>query len=350
MKASMLLGGRRGQLAFSLCSLLVSALCLTIFATPVLWAQIEVKGSIAGRITDDRGQPQRLLVHLLAQGDVPVDDVYTDSNGLFAFSALPNGLYHVVVEAQGYRPVRQSVVMDVQLNPHVQVNVALERAEKEPRPPGQIIAGSVTSYELNVRRLVRSFDSKALREFEKGNEKQREGNLRSAMAHYQKALRIEPDFYPALNNLGAMYLRQRDHAQAEAAFVKSMQVNPDDGESYINLGHMLYEQAQYPQAIDRLEQGLKRSPRSPVGHFLLGCTFMKLGDLAKAEANLKQAYTLDPAGMAPARLQLANLYLKRQNMAAASTELESYLQANPSDPQAPAIKKMLANIKDHRTN
>ncbi len=350
MRANTSLGGRRGGLTFGLCCLLMTVLCLTTFATLVLWAQIEVKGGIAGRITDDRGQPQRLLVHLLAQGDVPVGDVYTDSNGLFAFSALPNGLYHVVVEAQGYRPVRQSVVMEVQLNPHVQVNVALERAEKEPRPPGQIIVGSVTSHELNVKKLARPFDSKALREFEKGNEKQREGNFQSAVAHYQKALRFEPDFYPALNNLGAIYLRQKDHAQAKAAFVKSMQVNPDDGESYINLGHVLYEEAKYQQAVDRLDEGLKRSPRSPVGHFFLGCALMKLGDLPKAEASLKEAYTLDPARMASARLQLANLYLRRRDMAAASTELESYLQANPSDPQAPAIKKMLANIKDHRTN
>ncbi|PYV24861.1 MAG: hypothetical protein DMG27_11850, partial [Acidobacteria bacterium] len=65
---------------------------------------------------------------------------------------------------------------------------------------------------------------------------------------------------------------------------------------------------------------------------------------------LKEAYSLDPTGMARARLELANLYLRRRDMAAASVELESYLDANPSDPQAPAIKKMLANIAAHKTD
>jgi Tfp pilus assembly protein PilF len=44
--------------------------------------------------------------------------------------------------------------------------------------------------------------------------------------------------------------------------------------------------------------------------------------------------------MPSAHLQLANLYLKRYEMAAASSELQACLRANPSDPQAPAIKKM----------
>jgi Tfp pilus assembly protein PilF len=36
--------------------------------------------------------------------------------------------------------------------------------------------------------------------------------------------------------------------------------------------------------------------------------------------------------MPSAHLQLANLYLKRHQMAAASSELQAYLRANPSGP------------------
>jgi Tfp pilus assembly protein PilF len=54
--------------------------------------------------------------------------------------------------------------------------------------------------------------------------------------------------------------------------------------------------------------------------------------------------------MPSAHLQLANLYLKRYEMAAASSELQACLRANPSDPQAPAIKKMLASIAANQKN
>ena len=54
--------------------------------------------------------------------------------------------------------------------------------------------------------------------------------------------------------------------------------------------------------------------------------------------------------MPAVHLQLANLYLKQHEMTAASSELQAYLRANPSDPQAPAIKKMLASIAANQTN
>jgi Tfp pilus assembly protein PilF len=75
-----------------------------------------------------------------------------------------------------------------------------------------------------------------------------------------------------------------------------------------------------------------------------------LGDLEKAERDLKVACTLDPTGMSQAYLQLANVYLKRRDMKAAGAELREYLQANPSDPQGPAIKRLLASIGTDQTN
>ena len=77
---------------------------------------------------------------------------------------------------------------------------------------------------------------------------------------------------------------------------------------------------------------------------------MRLGDLEKAQKDLKAACALDPTGMFQAHLQLANVYLKRRDMKAARAELQHYLQANPSDPQGPAIKRLLASIGTDQTN
>lgn len=324
------------------------AVCLAFLTATRLRAQGENNGVIAGRITDSRGQPQRVMARLLAPGDVPVGEMFTDSNGLFAFQALPNGNYYVTVEASGFQPVRQHVMLDLRINPKMQVFVSLEALEKGPKDSGPIVPGSARSYELDAKKPPRALNPKAQREFEKGNEEERQGDLQAALTHYQKALQIEPAFYPALNNLGAVYLRQKEVGRAEEAFLKLLALNPEDGEPYINLGHALYEEGKYPEATERLEEGLKRSPRSPVGHFILGSAYLKLGELDKAEPHLKIARAYDAAGMPRARLQLANLYLKRHDLKAAGAELEAYLQSNPTDPQAPAIKKMLANIKEHR--
>jgi Tfp pilus assembly protein PilF len=287
---------------------------------------------------------------LVAGGEILVGQVYTESNGSFTFGNLHSGLYYVTVEAPGYQPARASVMIDARNSSRNQVNISLEPVGPTPERPGQIIAGSSASYKLNLKANHRPFDAKVLHEFDKGNEKQRMGDWKAASSHYQKALRIDPDFYPALNNMGAIALRRKEPAEAESFFLRSLAVKPDDGEAYINLGHVSYEQGQYQQAIERIEEGLKRSPESSAGHFFLGSAYLRLGDLEKAEKELKAACALERTGMSKAHLQLANVYLRRRDMKTAGAELRDYLQANPSDPQGPAIKKLLASIETNHTN
>ena len=338
-----------GLLFISLrCALITAGLQFAVPAS--LWSQAsENNGVIYGKVMDSYGHPQRLRIQLLGPGDMLVGEKYSDTEGSYSFQGLPNGQFCVVIEQQGYRPVRQVVLLE-NPNPRAKAYITLESASTEPQPATPVVAGSESSQRVDASKPARNFSPKAMHEFEKGNQSQKDGNFESALSHYQKALRIDADFYPALNNLGIIYERQKDHAQAEATFLKSLQINPDDAEAYFNLGHVFYEKGEYQAAIERLQEGLKRSPQSPIGHFFLGSAYLKLGDLDSAEPNLKQACAVDPTGMPSAHLQLANLYLKRHEMAAASTELQVYLRANPSDPQAPAIKKMLANIAANPTS
>jgi tetratricopeptide (TPR) repeat protein len=307
-------------------------------------------GVIYGRVTDSRGHPQNQRVQLLAAGDIPADDVYTDTDGQYTFRSLPSGEYWVVVEAQGFEPVRRAVMLDTHISARMQVNLVLEEPRVTSHAASPTLSGSASSRAVDARNPAPSFAPQAVRELDKGIARQKKGDLEGAIAHYEKAVDIDPHFYPALNNLGAAYEHQGDHRRAEEVLLKSLAINPDDGQSYINLGHVFYEEGRYPEARAQLEEGVKRTPDSASGYFLLGSTFLRLGELDKAATNLKQALTLDPKGMPRAHLQLANLYLKQHEMTAASSELQAYLRANPSDPQAPAIKKMLASIAANQTN
>jgi Tfp pilus assembly protein PilF len=285
-----------------------------------------------------------VLVHVFADGEIPAGNAYTDSNGYYVITGLGNGTYAVVVEAEGYKPFRQTTRLDNIIQPRGQVMVVLEPAPKEAPTKGPMIAGSTSSGELNAKHPLPPFDPKAVKEFDKGNKEQQQGNSQAALEHFQKALRIDANFYPALNNMGTLLEQQGNHAQAREAFLKAREINPDDGEAYINLGHVLYEEGQFRAAVDQLDQGLRRSPQSAVGNFFLGSAYFKLREAEKAEPLLKKACTLDPQHMSPAHLQLANLYLQRHDYGAARVQLQTFLQMNPSAPQAPAIKKMLADL------
>jgi Tfp pilus assembly protein PilF len=307
-------------------------------------AHAQNNGLVTGRVTNSQGQPQTVLVRLLADGDIPAGDAYTDSNGDYIITGLPNGTFAVVVEAEGYKPFRQITRLDNLVQPRGQVMVVLEPAPKEAATAGPMVSGSTSSRELSAKHPMPPFDPKAIREFDKGNKEQQKGNSQAALERYQKALRIDANFYPALNNMGTLFEQQGNHAQAKEAFLKAAAINSDDGEAYINLGHVLYEEGQFRSAADQLNQGLQRSPQSAVGNFFLGSAHFKLHETEKAEPLLKKACALDPQHMAPAHLQLANLYLQRHDYPDAKLQLQTYLQINPSAPQAPAIKKMLADL------
>lgn len=317
-------------------------LALACLALP---AHAQDIGYLTGRVTNSQGQPQAVLVHLLAEGDMPAGEAYTDSNGSYVFMGLPNGTYTVVVEAEGYKPFRGTARLNNIIQPRGQVMVVLEPATKQGATSGPTVTGSNSSHELSAKHPLPPFDPKAVKEFDKGNKEQQRGNSEAALEHYQKALRIDANFYPALNNMGTLFEHQGNHARANEAFLKAAAINPDDGEAYINLGHVLYEEGQFHDAVDRLNQGLQRSPQSAAGNFFLGSAYFKLHETEKAEPLLKNACVLDPQHMAPAHLQLANLYLQQHDYGAAKVQLQTYLQINPSAPQAPAIKKMLADLE-----
>lgn len=328
----------------STCSWIFVPTLVLLLGSTAIFAQQDI-GVIYGRVTDSRGDPQHLMVHLLAAGDIPAGDVYTDAEGQYAFYSLPSGDYLLVAEAEGFEPVRQSVRLDTHVNSKMQINPVLEPAAKSDAPPSPIVSGSPSSHTVDARKPAPTFDARALREFDRGNASREKGDLEAAMKHYEKAISIDAQFYPALNNLGALYERQGDHAHAEQVLLQSLQINPNDSESYVNLGHVLYEERRYPEAAGRLEEALKRSPGSATGHFFLGSTYLRLGDLNQAESHLKQACVLDPTGLPAAHLQLANTYLRAHDSTDAGTELETYLKAKPDDPQAPAIRKLLASLQ-----
>jgi tetratricopeptide (TPR) repeat protein len=323
--------------------MLLRTLAVVVFSASAGLGQSD-SGVIHGRVTDARGQAQHLRVQLLAAGDVPAGDMYTGTEGEFVFQGLPSGEYWVIVEAEGFESVRQPVMLDEHVNPKMQANVVLEPA-KSPKPLSPVLSGNASSYTMNARNIQAPVNPQVLREYDRGRTQEGKGNLSAAAHHYRKVLRLEPDYYPALNNLGALYERQGDHRRAEELLATAVGVDPDDGEAYVNLGHSLYEEGRYSEAADRLEEGLKRSPNSAMGHFFLGSADLKLGKIGEAELHLKRACTLDPNGLPAAHLQLANAYLRAHDTIAASAELRTYLQANPADQQAPAIRKLLASME-----
>ena len=104
-----------------------------------------------------RGEPKAVLVHLLADGDIPAGEAYSDSNGSFVFIGLTNGNYAVVVEADGYKPFRGTTRLDNTKQPRGQVMVLLEPVAKPTAPKGPVIAGSKSQRRIERQASLAAF-------------------------------------------------------------------------------------------------------------------------------------------------------------------------------------------------
>ena len=70
-----------------------------------------------------------------------------------------------------------------------------------------------------------------------------------AVASYQRALQLQPDFVEAHNGLGSVYKEQGKLDKAGACFQRALQLQPDFAEAHCNLGVVWYDQGKLDQAV-----------------------------------------------------------------------------------------------------
>lgn len=94
-----------------------------------------------------------------------------------------------------------------------------------------------------------------------------------ARLHYLAALRLNPNFGPALANLASISARGWDRNQKEVAIAmmrRILAIAPQDGNQWNNLGTMLMQLERYGEAQVAMDNARKYSPDSPATWHNLG--------------------------------------------------------------------------------
>jgi len=302
-------------------------------------------GSIIGHTRVLRGgaPPQGVLVDLQYQG-ASIASVYTDGEGTFGFHQLGPSTYTLVIRDEHYEPIEESVELEATtMSPLAIVEITLK-----PKPGTKEAAisqpqGSNPNM-TDAREYSSHFPKRVRKEFDKGVAADRQGRKDDAIKHYQKALAIAPDYYPAHNNLGSNYLSKSDFADARKEFLEVVRLNQSDAEAYFNLSNVCMMTGQLADGEQYLEEGMRRQPDSALGHFLLGSLDIKLGKLVQAEAVLKQTIQLSPT-MAQARLQLVNVFLQEGEQQEAEDELRGFVETFPENSFTPRARQLLQRLQ-----
>jgi type IV pilus assembly protein PilF len=143
---------------------------------------------------------------------------------------------------------------------------------------------------------------------ERSGEYFRLGSMAVALEAAQQAISAQPNYAPAHNMLGLVYMELREDAKAQAAFEQAIRIAPADSDALNNYGWFLCQRVDAKRSLPFFERALRNplytTPQR--AHFNAGVCARKAGDLALAETSLRASLQRAPE-FAAALLELTDL-------------------------------------------
>jgi tetratricopeptide (TPR) repeat protein len=125
--------------------------------------------------------------------------------------------------------------------------------------------------------------------------KDRPEGQEEAIREYQEALRLHPDYFDALVNLGVVLKIQGRLDEAVQHQRRALALRPGEPTASLNLANALLAQRRFAEAAEAYRTVLRAEPGRADVHAWLGTCLARLGRGAEARAAYAQALRLDPA-------------------------------------------------------
>jgi len=128
---------------------------------------------------------------------------------------------------------------------------------------------------------------------DKGAELLAERNYQGGMDAYQNALRLDPNNYIAIKNIGRSFAQLDDTKQAQAFLERAYKIDPLDPQVCNNLGAVFAANANSGEAIRYFEQAVAIDSTNEMYITNLGQEYSRLGRIGKALPLMRQAWALN---------------------------------------------------------
>ncbi|MGD1019113.1 MAG: tetratricopeptide repeat protein [Verrucomicrobiia bacterium] len=161
----------------------------------------------------------------------------------------------------------------------------------------------------------------------------RSGRIQEAIAHYERALRLNPDYADAHNNLGLALMSLGRVPEAIGHFEQALTIRPGLAEAHGNLGVALVRSGRIQEAIAHYEQALRLNPHYADAHNNLGLALMSLGRVPEAIGHFEQALAIRPDST-EAHNNLGNSLLQEGRYNDAIAEYGQALRLDPGSAAA----------------
>jgi tetratricopeptide (TPR) repeat protein len=147
-------------------------------------------------------------------------------------------------------------------------------------------------------------------------------------AEYREALRLNPQYVEAMNNLACGIAQEGKLDEAVQQLRQAVALNPDYADGLSNLGSLLTQQGHPVEAAPFLQRAVLISPNHADAHHNFGNALMALGKTAEAIDQFSQAVAINPQ-MVLAHYNLANALLSVGQARPALEHFSTILQLQP---------------------
>ena len=308
---------------------------------------------IRGKVRNAEGVNMARISVTLERNGAMVDQTVTNNEGDFTFSGLTDTSYTVVVAATDYLPVSESV------------EFVRATASDQPGETRTIEITLTTKGGIRPPRpglsFVQDIPPPALAAFESGLKLAREKRDAEAIAAYENALKIFPDYFNARFVLANELARQGKFVEAIKHLEDARRVNPKDDRVYDLFARMMMQQRKYAVAARIYAEAARLNAAEPQYQLSEATALVeqasiidqtksptdaeqRLFALTEAEKILIQLSRQDRK-LADVHLQLARVYEKKGDRARAAEELEQYLRKAPTAKNAEAVRQAIKSLK-----
>jgi len=160
-------------------------------------------------------------------------------------------------------------------------------------------------------------------------ENHKKNNLTVAIDFYNKILKVEPNYFTALNNLGVIFQNTNEYQKAINCYEKVIEVNPNFCNAYFNLGVIFYTLKDHQKAKNYYEKAIEIDPNHSGAYNNLGIIFYISGDIQKAKDCYEKAIEIN-SSYADAHNNLGIAFNKLGNASKAKDCYEKAIEINPS--------------------
>ena len=310
--------------------------------------------TIEGRVTgpEHRSLPN-VRVSLQTDTYAEREMVYTDGSGRYRFRGVPAGSFYIVVESLDGSYEKEARRLDI--------NPANQRRDSTGRfiggeffnedfllKPRRVDGGPGAALGKPAAVFAQQVPEPARREYEAALKSFDNNKASEALAALKHAVELFPDYYDALDRLGAEYVRQHDAAAAVPLLEHATQVNKDSWSSFYYLGVAQIEANRHDDGVRSLRRAIELNPNSVNANMRLGMELAK-DPQAHAEAieAMKRVGQLAGKQVPDCYFFLAKLYNQEAKYKESADALETYLKLNSrmESVQREQYKKVIEQLR-----